>query len=132
MIPITYERIDGSGFQEILQAAIVEHPPINPEADFAIAETGGEGSPVEITYKGSRTVVTVMTKPLNTIEYWPAYKAFLDATEKRQEFIVDARVVPLVDVEYLAFRLDKQRNVQAKHGNRFFVVTMQLQIVRIL
>ena len=129
MIPITYDRIDG--IQEIFESSIVDHPPINPESTFAVAETGGEGSPVEITYKGSRTVVTVMTKPLNTIEYWPAYKAFLDATEKRQEFIVDARLVPLVDVEYVAFRLDRQRNVQAKHGNRFFVVTMQLQLVRI-
>ena len=131
MIPITYERIDTVGIVEVLQASIVDHPPINPEVDFAIAETGGEGSPVEITFKGSKNVVTVTTKPISTKDHWTDYKRFLDATEKRQEFAVDARVIPLVGVEYAAFRLDKRRNVQHRHNNNFFVLTMQLQIVRI-
>ena len=132
MIPIQYPRLDGDGIDDILLASIVEHPPLNPQSLFAVAETGGEGSPVEVTYKGAKTVVEVATKNLITADVWPEYQAFLDATEKRQQFTVDARAIPLVGVQYVAFRTEKKRLVIHKHFNRTFVMRLQLHVVRVI
>lgn len=129
MIPIAYSGLDG--LDTTLQVDLSAHSTIDPTVDFALAHTGGEGSPVEISYKGRELFATFETKPLRSIDFWPSYKAFLEATEKRELFTVFAATLPLVDVDYVAFRADKKRGVKPLHHNRFFTLSMRVQIVRI-
>lgn len=114
-----------------LQLAISEHAPIDPKVLFSVASAGGEGSDVETTYKGRDLFTTFESKPLQTSLHWADVVAFLDATERREQFTVFAESIPLVGVNYVAFRADDKRGIAPLHNNRFFKLKMRLQIVRI-